>query len=431
MAETPWSSGEPYRTGKGMTIAIYVISFALSLLLIHVTLVQMLYMETVRLRPRELPFLEMFRGGIDERLGLKPDEGILTFSLVKHTILALIGALTYRLSGSLLEACLLAWAAMLLLTYIVPQFLYRRTNGSWFVALVPVTRWLIYGIRPLTAFLGFLQSLAQLGETGPTAEEQSSQQENVEALITAGTEEGIIEEEDRRLIHSVVAFGNKTVREVMTPRPGIVAIAANATLEDLRQLVIHEQYSRILVYDGTVDHIIGFVHVRDMFELDHTERVKHTVHDLVRPVRFVPETKAVHDLLREMQQDGNHIAAVVDEYGNTAGLVTMEDMVEEIVGEIRDEHEPGLDVEVDNEGGYIVSGSFDVDHLHDLVEFRKPEDSESTTVGGLVTEWLGRVPEVGEAIERDGVRIEVLGGNELRVDQVRISKAEPANGNGE
>ncbi|HYI96653.1 MAG TPA: hemolysin family protein [Bryobacteraceae bacterium] len=413
------------------TVLLLVVMFVGALLLVHVTLVQMLYMDTVRLRARELPFLEMFRSGFDERLGLKPDEGILTFSLVKHTMLALVGAITYQVTGSLLEACLMAWAAMLLLTYIVPQFLYRRTSGKWFVSMVPLTRGLIYAVRPLTAFLGFLQSLAQLGETGATAEEPSTQQENVEALITAGTEEGIIEEEDRRLIHSVVAFGNKTVREVMTARPAIVAISAASTLEDLRQLVIHEQYSRIPVYEGSIDQILGFIHVRDMFELDHTERLNHTVRELVRPIRFVPETKPVNDLLREMQQDGNHIAAVVDEYGNTAGLVTMEDMVEEIVGEIRDEHEPGLDVEVDSGGGYIVSGSFDVDHLHDLVEFRKPEDSESTTVGGLVTEWLGRVPEVGETIEREGVRIEVLGGNELRVDQVRISRAEPANSNGE
>jgi putative hemolysin len=100
--------------------------------------------------------------------------------------------------------------------------------------------------------------------------------------------------------------------------------------------------------------------------------------------------------------------------------------VEEIVGEIRDEHEPGLDVEPDNEGGFIVSGSFDVDHLNDLLEFRAREDTESTTVGGLVTEWMGRVPEVGDAVERGGIRIEVLAANELRVDQVRISKAEPA-----
>lgn len=411
--------------------ALVAVTIALGLLLILVTLAQMLYMDTVRLRAKELPFLELFRGGIDERLGLKPDEGILTFSLVKHTILALMGALVYGITKSLLEACLISWAAMLVLSYIVPQLLYRRTSGSWFSAIVPLMRGLIYGIRPLTAFLGFLQSLAQLGEQDQTAEEPSTQTENIEALITAGTEEGIIEEEDRRLIHSVVAFGNKTVREVMTARPAVVAVSADATLEDLRQLVIHEQYSRIPVYEETIDQILGFVHVRDMFELDHTERVHHSVRDLVRPIRFVPETKPVNDLLREMQQDGNHIATVVDEYGNTAGLVTMEDMVEEIVGEIRDEHEPGLDVEVDKDGGFIVSGSFDLDHLHDLVEFRKPEDSESTTVGGLVTEWLGRVPEPGESIEREGMRIEVLAANELRVDQVRISRTEPQNGNGE
>jgi putative hemolysin len=414
-----------------MTIAVVIVTFVLALILVLATLVQMLYMDAVRVRPRELPFLELFRGGLDERIGLKPDAGILTFSLVKHTILAVLGALFFQIAGRFPEAALLSFATMLVLTYMVPQYLYRRTSGQWFIALVPVTRALIILVKPLTAFLGFLQSLVQLGETDEATEEASTQQENIEALITAGTEEGIIEEEDRRLIHSVVAFGNKTVREVMTPRPNVVAVSADVTLEDLRHLVIHEQYSRIPVYEDNVDHIVGFVHVRDMFELDHTERVNRTVRDLVRPIRFVPETKPVNDLLREMQQDGNHIAAVVDEYGNTAGLVTMEDMVEEIVGEIRDEHEPGHDVQEDSDGGYIVSGSFDVDHLDDLVEFRKSEESESTTVGGLVTEWMGRVPEVGDTVERDGVRIEVLAANELRVDQVRISRAEPATRNGE
>ncbi len=147
-----------------MTAAVLIITFALAIVLVLVTLVQMLYMDTVRLRARELPFLELFRGGVDERLGLKPDEGILTFSLVKHTILALLGALFFRVDGSLLEACLMSWAAMLAFSYIVPQLLYRRTSGSWFVAIVPLMRGLIYVVRPLTAFLGFLQSLAQLGE---------------------------------------------------------------------------------------------------------------------------------------------------------------------------------------------------------------------------------------------------------------------------
>jgi CBS domain containing-hemolysin-like protein len=409
-----------------MTGAVILISIFLGLVLILATLVQMVYMDNVRVRAKELPFLELFRNGLDEKLGLKPDAGILTFSLVKHTILALLGALAFQIAGRLFEALVIAWVSMLVLTYFVPQFLYRRTSGRWFFAFVPLTRALILVVRPLTAMLGFLQSLAQLGEKDESDEEPSTQQEHIEALINAGTEEGIIEEEDRRLIQSVVAFGNKTVREVMTPRPGIVAVAGDATLEDLRQLVIHEQFSRIPVYDVTIDNLLGFVHVRDMFELDHTERAGRAVRELVRPIRFVPETKPVNDLLREMQHDGNHIACVVDEYGNTAGLVTMEDMVEEIVGEIRDEHEPGVDVQTDEDGGYIVSGSFDLDNLHDLVEFRKSEDSESTTVGGLVTEWLGRVPEAGETFERDGIRIEVLAANELRVDQVRISRIEVA-----
>jgi putative hemolysin len=413
-------------------IALSIVLVVLGVILILVTVAQMLYLDTVRLRAREMPFLELFRSGMDKRLRLKPDEGILTFSIVKHTLLALTGALFYGLTGTLLEACLLSWGAMMLFTYIVPQLLYRRTNGKWFEAMIPVMRGLVFLVGPLTALLGFLQSIVQLGEKGTAEQEPNSQQENIEALITAGTEEGIIEEEDRRLIHSAFAFGDKTVREVMTARPDMVTVSAEATLEQLRQLVIHEQFSRIPVYEENIDQIVGFIHVRDMFELDEEERESHTLRDLVRPIRFVPETKAVNDLLREMQQDGIHIAIVVDEYGSTAGLVTMEDMVEEIVGEIRDEHEPGLDILIDRNGGYVVSGSFDVDHLHELVEFRKPEDSESTTVGGLVTEWLGYVPEPGEAIERDGVRIEVLAANELRVDRVRISRVvESATSNGE
>ena len=279
-------------------------------------------------------------------------------------------------------------------------------------------------MRPLTSALGFFQSLVELTQADEDRAEEVHPAEQIEALISAGKEEGLIEEGDRRLIQSVVAFGDKTVREVMTPRPNIVAISADKSLEDLRELVINEQYSRIPVYDSTIDNMIGFVHVRDMFELDDQERKKKKIGELVRPMSHVPETKPVNDLLREMQQDGAHMAIVVDEYGNTAGLATMEDLVEEILGEIRDEHEPSRDVTEEGEGLYIVSGSFDLDRLHDLLSFRPEEETESTTVGGLMTEWLGHVPHVGEAVERDGLRLEALAGNELRVEQVRISKAE-------
>jgi len=416
-----------------MTAAFVIVIIASALLLVLVTLVQMFYMESARLRSRELPALQFFKEKIEERIGLKTDNGVLSFSLVKHSLLILVGVLFLTVSTLLdavtkqgiIEAFLLAWLTMLVSTYVLPQLLYRHTTGHWLYVFVPILAGLAIVVRPLTALLAFLQSLAQLGSEEVKADEANTPQENIQALISAGTEEGIIEEEDRRLIQSVVAFGDKTVREVMTPRPSMVAVSANSTLEDLRRLVINEQFSRIPVYEETIDQVVGFVHVRDMFELDQEDRSHRKVRELMRPVRLVPETKPVNDLLREMQSDGAHMAIVVDEYGNTAGLATMEDLVEEIRGEIRDEHEPTLDVEQDPEGRFIVSGSFNVDHLNDLIGYRPPDGIESTTVGGLVSEWIGRVPQIGEFIERDGVCIEVLAGNDLRVEQVRISRIEP------
>ncbi len=316
---------------------------------------------------------------------------------------------------------------MLISTYVLAQVLYRKTSGRWLLPLAPILRLCALLVRPLTAILGFFQSLVELSEPAKTNEEGPGPTGDIEALISAGEEEGIIEKDDRKLIESVVAFGDKTVREVMTPRPKIVAIEANRSLEDLRELVIHEQYSRVPVYERTIDNIIGFVHVRDMFELDEAARHGRRVKELTRPIRFVPETKPVNDLLREMQQDGAHMAIVIDEYGNTAGLATMEDMVEEILGEIHDEHEPERDVLKQPDGSFVVAGSVDLDRLHDLLEFRPPEETESTTIGGLVTEWLGHVPHIGEVIERDGIRLEVLAGDELKVEQVRVSKVSARN----
>jgi CBS domain containing-hemolysin-like protein len=149
------------------------------------------------------------------------------------------------------------------------------------------------------------------------------------------------------------------------------------------------------------------------------------VRELVRPILSVPETKPVSALMRQMQQENTHMVMVVDEYGNTAGLATMEDLLEVIIGEIRDEHEPASDVAEDGAGGFVVSGSFDLDRVTDLFEsFHREEDIESTTVGGLVSELLGRVPKAGESVEHDGVRIEVLASDELRVERVRIGRSQ-------
>jgi putative hemolysin len=403
-----------------------------SALLCVLTVFQTMYTESLRLRGRALPTLEFFKETLEDRIGLEPRHGVLVISLIKHTLLLLLGILCVAAAlnapfgfETWLEAALFAWLTMLLSTYVLAPLLYRKTTGHWLLPLAPVLRISALVVRPLTAVLGFFQSLVELAEAEQVHEESPGPTNDIEALISAGEEEGIIEEQDRRLIESVVAFGDKTVREVMTPRPKIVAVEFDRSLEDLRQLVIHEQFSRIPVYEGTIDNIIGFVHVRDMFELDPAERRGRLVKELSRPIRFVPETKPVSTLLREMQTDGAHMAIVIDEYGNTAGLATMEDMVEEIVGEIHDEHEPERDVEKETESSFVVSGSLDLDRLHELLGFRPREETESTTIGGLVTEWLGRVPRVGETLEREGIRIEVLAGDDLKVEQVRVSKVEP------
>ncbi len=410
-----------------MTVALVLVAMF--------TAVQTLYLESMRLRTRDLPALGYFKETLEERLGMRDEDGALAFSLWKHTLLVIFGVLTVAEVAAegpvtwivMLEAMAGAWLQMMLFSYLIPQFLYRRTSGRWAVPLVPFYRASAKVIWPLMALLRFLQRLLDLARPHGEPREEATAAENVEALITAGTEEGLIEEEDRQLIQQVVAFGDKTVREVMTPRPSMVAIQADETLEKLRELVVMQQYSRIPVYEGSIDETSGFVHSRDMFEIPEIARLTRKVRELARPIRVVPETKPVDDLFREMQREGAHMVMVVDEYGHTAGLVTMEDLVEVIMGEIRDEHEPGTDVTPDGSGGFIVAGSFELSRVGEITEFHPAEDVESTTVGGLVMEWLGRVPKTGETVERDGIRLEVLAGGELRVDQVRISKAQLSN----
>ncbi len=417
-----------------MTFALLLTAAALAVLLSLIAFVQLLYLESLRLRTRDLPSLEFFKETLEKALGMKTETGLLSFSLIKHSLILIIAILIldgFCAGGPISwiafsEAAIVAWGTMLSVTYLIPYVLYRRTAAEWLLPLAPLLRALALAVRPLVFGLSLLDSLTGPHDEAPGHEEPPTSAENIDALISAGAEEGLIEEDDRKLIQSVVEFGDTTVREVMTPRPNIVAIAADSSLEDLRKLVIHEQYSRIPVYKKSIDDVVGFVHVRDVFELDEDSRANKTVATLVRPIRFVPETKPVKDLMREMQADNTHLVIVVDEYGNTAGLASMEDLVEVIVGEIRDEHEPGSDITHLGDGSVLVSGSFDVARLYDLFEFRPQEETESTTIGGLLSEWLGRVPVAGESVERDGIRAEVVAGNDLRVEQVKLRKARSA-----
>lgn len=410
---------------------ILIAIFLLFILVTLFTCVQTLYLEGMRLRARDLPSLQLFKSSLEPRLSLRSEEGALTFSLWKHTCLVALALVVFVqvMDGNVIrpaefiEALLFAWILMMLSGYLIPQLLFRRTSARWLESLLPFFIGAGLIVRPLVVGLGFLQSLLDIVKQEAATDEPATPAENIDALITAGAEEGLIEEDDRKLIQSVVAFGDKVVREIMTPRPNMICIQADQTLQALHELVVHEQYSRVPVYGESLDDMVGFVHVRDMFEVAENSRTSRLVRELMRPIRLVPETKPVNDLMREMQQEGAHMVIVVDEYGQTAGLCTMEDLVEVILGEIRDEHEPDSDVLEDENGGYTVSGNFDLDRLSDLLAFRPDGEIESTTVGGLVMEWMGRVPLAGESIERAGIRAEVLASDELRVEQVRLSKA--------
>ena len=420
-----------------MNTVITCVTMALAAAISLVSLVQLLYLESLRLMAKETEVLAFFQENVEHGLGLETEKGALVFSLWKHFLMVVLGALSLAMvvtrrtadaSGlslpMLFEGLLIGLFLIVLAGYIVPQFLYRKTNGQWLGALGPVFRVLIFVMLPMTMLFDFLNSLFELGQVKATEEESAkSDAEQVEAFIEAGADEGIIEEEDKRLIQSVVAFGDKRVREVMTARPNIVGIDANQTLEELRKLAVSEKYSRFPVFEESIDNVVGFVHVRDLFEQGDEERHHKKVYEMMRPIPQVPETKLVGQLLREMQEDGTQMSVVINEYGNTAGLATMEDLVEEILGEIRDEHEPTSDVQEDGEGRWIIAGSYDLDGLEHLLKFRPQEDVEATTVGGLAVEWSGHVPSPGEFVERDGLRIEVLSSSARRVDQVRVSAA--------
>src|SRR6478609_7472907 len=284
-----------------MILVLTLIALAVALLVTMVTCIQLLYLESLRVRTKELPALQFFREKLEPRIGLETERGALTFSLVKHIGLGFLGCLIVAITAqnsplweALAGAFLLTGLATVLGAHIVPQVVYRKTTGQGLAVLVPVFRILSLIARPLTWGVEFLQSLFDLGRSAPG--EETPAEEHIDALISAGEEEGIIEKGDRELIQSVVAFGDKTVREVLTPRPNVIAISQDATLDQLRELAINEQYSRIPAFDGDIDSITGFVHVRDMFELDEEERAKRKVRDILRPIRMVPETKPVNDL---------------------------------------------------------------------------------------------------------------------------------------
>jgi len=409
----------------------YAIAAALLMLIGLLTLVSYadrLYSEIGKFLAREFQDnIDAFEQTVEPRLGVSRMRAALSMAVLTQlttaAIAMLVGFAVFREHVWSIYEILQATVSLVLIVILCNRFLpfvfFARTKGQWLSRWAVPLRILIYLVLPVTLVVGFLQSVTSL--TRAHSEEQpESQAEAVDALIEAGQEEGILDESNRDLIQSAVEFGEKTVREAMKPRPEIVAVPANTTVEQFVELLRKKPFSRVPVYEGTIHNIKGIVYAQDVLQVPDAEAAARTVDTLMRKdVYFVPESKLVSDLLREMQKNNIRMAVVVDEYGGVAGLVTIEDLVEEIVGEIGDEHDKS-EIVRENDRSYVVPGNMDVDRLDELLGVR-PEGKESTTVAGLVSEVAGRIPSKGDVVEEDGLRFEVLDSTERKVERVRVS----------
>jgi CBS domain containing-hemolysin-like protein len=415
-----------------MTLAISVALLLLFGLLTLVSYVDRVYQEVGKFLSREFQDnIEIFEQKVEPELRVSRSRAALSMAVLTQltiaTIALLIGYLVFSDPQWGIYEILQASVSLILIVILCNRFLpfvfFSRTKGTWLIRWVLFIKILIYLVRPVTIVLGFLQSVASLTKQN-TSEEPESPTEAVDALIEAGQEEGIIQEGDRDLIQSVVEFSGKTVREAMKPRPQIFAVPIDTTVERFIEMLRAKHYSRVPVYEGTVHNIRGIVYTQDVLQVPDTEAHVRRLDTLMRrDVYFVPESKLGSDLLREMQKQNIRMAIVVDEYGGVAGLVTIEDLVEEIVGEIRDDHDKP-EIVREGERSFIVSGGMDVDRLDELFG-TKPEGKESATIAGLVSELAGRIPRKGEVVEEDGLRFEVLESTDRKVERVRVTAVQP------
>jgi CBS domain containing-hemolysin-like protein len=348
----------------------------------------------------------------------------LSFSLATVLLAVLTGRSGVSLASiSTLLACVAVY--IVICEHLLPSLIVRRNPERVLTLLLPSFTVIARVMLPIS---GPLVRLLTSGKAERAAASELGEQEEGEAAhayLEAGEEQGLIERDEKRLLQSIVDFGDTLAREVMTPRPDIVAIPADATVADLRALFREQEYSRFPVYVENLDNIAGLIRVKDLFQIDDTMLDKQPITGLVRPATFVPETKRVPELLKEFQRGQVQMAIVVDEYGGTAGLVTVEDLIEEIVGEIRDEDDVESEPIVEEgDGACVFSAKVSFQDLRERLGL-DTEAEGFETVGGYILSRLGRVPAVGESFELDGLLVDVLEAERRRIHKVRFRRPSP------
>jgi putative hemolysin len=310
---------------------------------------------------------------------------------------------------------------------LIPLFISTRNPEGTLLFLMPVVR----PFFPIMAFIAdpFQRLFDRSKNKGQIVEDETEEEDDgdsgVQALIDVGAAEGILEEDEGVLIHSIIEFGDTRVSEVMTPRPDIVAVPETATVREARDVMLESKYSRLPVYRDQMDNVEGIIYVRDLLQCWEEGVEDSNIRSLIRQVYFVPETKPVDELLKEMQKAHVQLAMVIDEYGGVCGVVTVEDILEEIVGEIEDEDIAGdelEDIKDAGDGWYEVLGSTEIGKIERLFDMEIEAD-DFTTIAGLVINESGKVPPVGERFKFRGLEVEVLEADERRIGRLKVSRA--------
>lgn len=312
---------------------------------------------------------------------------------------------------------------------LIPLFTSTRDPEGTLLFLLPLIRPILplmaFAADPFHKLFDRTHQKEQELDNGEEDEEQDAG-DDIQALIDVGEAEGILEEEEGELIHSILEFGDTLVSEVMTPRPDIVAVAAAASVREARDVMIESKYSRLPVYRDQIDNVEGLIYVRDLLQHWAEGNENGPISSLVRPVYFIPETKSVAELLEEMQKAHVQLSMVIDEYGGVCGLVTVEDILEEIVGEIEDEDIEGdelNDIVEHGEGVYEVLGSTEIGKIERLFDLEIEAD-DFTTIAGLVISKSGKVPQPGERLTFRGLEVQVVEADDRRIGRLRVKRAD-------
>ncbi len=376
--------------------------------------------------------LEAFESEVEPRLKVERRRAAIAFAILTQLTLAAVTAET--LWGILLFVKGIWAASIQLIIYVlveillcvefIPYALLARTTGRWLRPLIPAVRAAYILVWPIGAVFDLAVSVTHISDEEP-ASGSKTQEEGIEALVEAAQQEGILEQDEADMIEQVVEFGDKRVLDLMTPRPDIVAIPASATIEQMRRLLVETKFSRVIVYQHALDDVLGIAYAQDLLQVPEGEAKRRTVRELVRPVLFVPETKGGSDLLKEMRRRNMSMAVAIDEHGLVAGVVTVEDLVEEIVGEMgKENRQQAPDVIREPGGSMVLRGSVSLDRVQELfgIEFPEIVSAGATTVAGLLNSVAGHVPHAGEQIDYDGLRFDVVEANQRKVLRLRVRR---------